>query len=173
VEYPVLVYVVEPGKEGQVRLVRIASQVVGLDIIDNCPIVRAYAAKRKTRIRAIPLPAWIDGELRTTRWRPTSEQHELPNEVVKRGPQVVAELPDEDSETGIGEIPLQAKDILASVAIELSDDAAVFVVKEDAPFMIERGQVLVRAFKSPIDRFEPAPCHDISSPRRTEVRQED
>jgi hypothetical protein len=129
------------------------SKVVGLDVFDDCPIIRAYSAQRRTRVRCIPLPAYVDRELRSPSWGSPTEQDELPDEIVKRGPQVVAELSDEEPETGIGEIAGEAKDVLAGVAVELTDDAAIFLVKEGAPFAVERGQVLVRAFKSPIDGF--------------------
>jgi hypothetical protein len=82
-----------------------------------------------------------------------SEEHELPNEIVKRGPQVVSELSDNEPETGIGHAG-KAEDIFAAVAIELTDNAAIFLVKpreEDRTFVIERGQVLVRSFKTPVD----------------------
>ena len=35
----------------------------------------------------------------------------------------------------------------------MTDDAAVFLVHEAAAFTVERGQVLVRAFKSPVNRL--------------------
>lgn len=75
----------------------------------------------------------------------------MPKEIVKRGPQVVAELPDDEPETRIGQVPGQAEDILTRIAIEISNDAVVFLVKEGAPFLIERGQVLIRSFEAPID----------------------
>jgi hypothetical protein len=134
-------------------LSRLVSKVVGLDVLNVCPIVRAYAAKRKEKVPLIPLPAFIDGELRSAGGASPTEQDELPDEIVKRGPQVVAELPDDESETGIGQTACQAENVLASVAIELTDDAAIFLVKEGAPFLVERGQVLVRSFKAPIDGF--------------------
>jgi hypothetical protein len=80
----------------------------------------------------------------------------LPNEIVKRGPQVVAELPDDEPETGIGGVAPEAKDVLAHIALEVTDDAAVYFVEpseEGQPFSIERGQVLIRSFNSPIDGF--------------------
>jgi hypothetical protein len=72
------------------------------------------------------------------------------------GPQVVSELSNDQADTGIGEIASKAKDVLAGIALEVADDGAIFLVKpfeERAPFTVERGQVLIRAFESPIDGF--------------------
>ena len=149
----VLVHVVEPRKEGQVRLRRAFSVLKGLDRLDCCPIIRAYAADRSPPPALIPLPAYVDGELGATGGTAASELNELPDEIVKRGPQVVAALADDDPETGIGQLPFEAKDVLAGIALEVSNDSAVFLAKEGVPFTIERGQVLVRAFDSPINGF--------------------
>jgi hypothetical protein len=150
---PMLVYVVKPGKERQVRLSGLVSKLIGLDTLDKCPIIRAYTASRTQKPLLIPLPAYVDGELRRTGRATPAEQNKLPDEIVKRGPQVVAELPDDEPETGIGEIASEAEDVLTGIAVELADDAAIFLVKEGATFAVERGQVLVRSFKAPIDRF--------------------
>jgi len=150
VEKSMLVYVVKPGKEGQVRLSGLVSKVIGLDFLNKCPIISAYSAKHPDT-RLIPLPAFVDGELRLRSGTSSPQEHELPKEIVKRGPQVVAELPDDEPETRIGQVPGQAEDILTRIAIEISNDAVVFLVKEGAPFLIERGQVLIRSFEAPID----------------------
>jgi hypothetical protein len=62
----------------------------------------------------------------------------------------VAELADDEPETGIGRIAIDAKDILAGIALEVTDDSAIFLFKKGLPFSVEAGQVLVRAFESPI-----------------------
>jgi len=82
----------------------------------------------------------------------TPKEHELPKEIVERGPQVVAELPDDQPETGIGRIAIDPKDIFAGIAIEVTNDSAIFLSKEGLPFTIERGQMLVRACESPVNR---------------------
>jgi hypothetical protein len=153
VEKPMLVYVVKPGKEGQVRLSRLVSKLIGLDALDKCPIIRAYAADSEKKVPLIPLPAFVDGELRSAGGAAAAKQDELPDEIVKRGPHVVAELPDDEPETRIGQITGQAENILTGIGIEVTDDAAIFLVEEGAPFVIERGQVLIRSFKAPIDGF--------------------
>lgn len=153
VDESVLVHIIEPRKEGEIRVRRAFSTLKGLDRLDHCPIVRAYASKHGGRSFQIPLPAFIDRELRLPCGAPSSQQHELPKEIVKRGPQVVCELSDDDPDTGIGELASKAKDVLAGIALELTDDAAVFLVKDRPPFAVERGQVLLRAFKTPIDGF--------------------
>jgi hypothetical protein len=66
---------------------------------------------------------------------------------------VVSKLADAEPETRIGGLAGVAKDVLPCIAIELTDNAAVFVVKEGAPFTVERGQVLLRAFEAPVDGF--------------------
>jgi hypothetical protein len=155
VDESVLVHIVQPRKLGEVRVRRARSVLKGLAPLDECPIVRAYAAKHPYA-GLIPLPSFIDGELRITSGAASPEEHELPNEVVKRGPQVVAELADDDADPGVGRIAVDPKDIFARVALELTNDSAVFLVKpreESEPFLIERGQVLVRSFQSPIDGF--------------------
>jgi hypothetical protein len=145
-----LVYVVKPRKQGQIRLSRLVSTLKGLDVLDSCPIIRAYATKHPDA-RLIPLPAFVDGELGLARGASSPQEHELPKEVVQRGPQVVSELPDDEPDTGIGEIAAEAKHVLAGIAVELTDDAAVFLVKEGISFAVERGQVLIRSFESPVD----------------------
>lgn len=151
VDEAMLVYIVEPGELGEVRLRRAFSFVKGLDRLDQCPIIRAYAAKHPGVRILIPLPAFVDRELGPTGGTPATGQHDLPDEIVKRGPQVVSELSDDEPDTGIGELPSEAKDLLAGVALELTDDEAIFLVKEDVSFTVERGQVLVRTFETPID----------------------
>jgi hypothetical protein len=158
VDKAVLVYVVEPRELGKVRLRRAFSFVKGLDRLDQCPIIRAYAAKSFPSFASfassyplIPLPAYLDGELVRPDGTPPTGEYELPNEIVQRGPQVVSELPDDQPDTGIGELPSEAKDVLAGIALELTDEEAVFLVKEDVPFTVERGQVLIRTFETPID----------------------
>jgi hypothetical protein len=154
VQDAMLVHIVEPRKEGKVRIRRAFSRTIGLQELDGCPIIRAYSAKRSTpNAILIPLPSFLDGELRLASGTTASESDELPDEIVKRGPQVVSELPDDQPDTGVGEFPAEAKDVLAGVALEMTDDGVVFLVKEGVPFVVERGQVLVRSFKSPIDGF--------------------
>ena len=152
-DVPMLVYVVEPREEGEIVVRRAFSSVVGLDRLDRCPIIRAYSAERHPPLLAIPLPAYVDGELRLSRGTAAAELHELPDEIVKRGPQVVAELPDDEPDTGFGELAAEAYDVLAGLALEVSNDAAIFLAKKDLPFAVERGQVLIRAFEAPVDGF--------------------
>jgi len=86
----------------------------------------------------------------------------LPKEIVKRGPQVVSELPDDEPETGIGRLAVEAEDVLACIVVELTDEAGIFLVKpseEPLPFSVERGQVLVRSFESPIYGFQGMATH--------------
>jgi hypothetical protein len=157
----VLVHVVEPRKKGEVRLRRAFSVLKGLDALDKCPIIRAYTAKHP-EARLMPLPAFVDGELRTPSGTPSPEEHELPKEIVKRGPQVVSELPDDEPETGIGRLAVEAEDVLACIAVELTDEAGIFLVKpseEPLPFSVECGQVFVRLFESPINGFEGMATH--------------
>jgi hypothetical protein len=153
VEEAVLVHVVEPRQEGKKRLRRAFSVLKGLDRLDSCPIIRAYSAKGALSASPIPLPAFIDGELRRTSGAAAAKSNELPDEIVKRGPQVVGELSDDEPDTGIGKLAAEVKDILAGIALEVTDDEAVFLVAEGVPFSVERGQVLVRSFDSPIDGF--------------------
>lgn len=150
VDEPMLVHVVKPRKQGQIRLRRVFSVLKGLDRLDECPIIRAYAAKHPYA-RLIPLPAFVDGELRLPAGGAASKEHDLPNEIVKRGAQVVSELPDDEPDTGIGRLAAETEDVLAGIALELTDDAAIFLVKEGVPFSVERGQVLVRSLKPPVD----------------------
>jgi hypothetical protein len=155
VDEAVLVHIVQPRKKGKVRLRRAVSVLKGLDVLDKCPIIHAYTAKHP-KARLIPLPAFVDGELRLAGGAASPEEYELPDEIVKRGPQVVSELPDDEPETGIGRLAVEAKDVLACVAVELTQEAGIFLVKpglEGVPFSVERGQVLIRAFQSPIDGF--------------------
>jgi hypothetical protein len=91
--------------------------------------------------------------LRTPAGAAAPKEHELPKEIVERGPQVVAELPDDQPDTGVGRITIDPKDIFAGIALEVTNDSAIFLCKEDLPFSIERGQVLVRSFDSPVDGF--------------------
>ena len=153
---PVLVHIVQPIEMDQVRLRRAFSVAVGLSSLDSCPIIRAYAAKSPASVPLIPLPAFVDGVLRAPSGATAPEVDELPDEIVKRGPQVVAELPDDEPDTGVGEFAPDAEDIFARIALEVSDDAAIYLVKpgeERGDFFVERAQVLVRSFKTPIDRF--------------------
>ena len=147
------VHIVEPRQEREIRIRRAFSRLKGLDDLNRCPIIRAYAAKSATPAVPIPLPAFVDGELSAASGAAASEPDELPDEIVKRGPQVVSELPDEEADTGIGHLPFDPEDILAGVGIEITPDAAVFLVKEGALFAVERAQVLVRTFESQIDGF--------------------
>jgi hypothetical protein len=89
--------------------------------------------------------------LRTPAGAAAPEEHDLPKEIVKRGPQVVAELPDDQPETGVGRLAIHPEDILAGIALEVTDDSAILLIKEGLPFSVERGQMLVRAFESPFD----------------------
>jgi hypothetical protein len=148
-----LVHIVEPRQEREIRIRRAFSRLKGLDHLNRCPIIRAYAAKSATPALAVPLPAFVDGELRAPGGAAATEPDELPDEIVKRGPQVVSELPDEEPDTGIGHLPFETKDILAGIGIEITPDAAVFQVKEGAFFAVDRAQVLVRSFESQIDGF--------------------
>ena len=155
VDMPMFVHIVKPRKEGEIRVRRAVSELKGLVSLDDCPIIRAYTAKHP-EARQIPLPAFVDGELRLPTGATAPEEHQLPNEIVERGPQVVSKLPDDESDPGIGRLPIETKDILAGIAIELTHDAAVFLVDprlKGGSFLIERGQVLVRSFESPIDGF--------------------
>jgi hypothetical protein len=155
VDKPMLVHIVKPREQGQVRVRRAFSLLKGLAPLNDCPIIRAYSTKHP-KARLIPLPAFVDRELRVAGGAAAPQEHELPKEIVERGPQVVAELPDDESDTRIGRLPIETEDVLARVAIELTDDAAIFLVdspQEGPPLGIERGQVLVRAFKSPIEGF--------------------
>lgn len=154
VDESVLVHVVQPSQQGGVRLRRAFSVLKGLDRLDRCPIIRAHAAKRAPlQPFSIPLPAFLDGELRLASGAAPSEQHELPRDIIQRGPQVVRELPDDDPDTGMGQLSFEAKDVLAGIALEVTDDEAIFLVNDGVSFTVERGQVLVRAFESPIDGF--------------------
>jgi hypothetical protein len=63
----------------------------------------------------------------------------------------VSELPDDQADTGIGWVPAETKDVLARIAFEVTDNAAIFIVEEGAPFAVERGQVLVRALKPKVN----------------------
>jgi hypothetical protein len=76
-----------------------------------------------------------------------TKEHELPKEIVERGPQVVSELGKDEPDTGFGSVAADTKDILACLAVEIADDAALFLVREGAPFSVECGQVLVRALQ--------------------------
>jgi hypothetical protein len=150
-----LVHIVEPREQGQLRLRRAFSVLKGLDRLDCCPIISAYTADHP-KVGLIPLPAFVDGELRSSGGAPSSQKHELPKEIVQRGPQLVTELPDDEPETGFGKLAANPKDVLAGIALEVTHDGATFVVKpfeEPLPFLVERGQVLLRAFDSPIDGF--------------------
>lgn len=153
VEKPMLVYVVEPRELGQLRIRRAFSFLKGLDRLDRCPISRAYTAKFGFGARLVPLPAFVDREFRSLVRDVAFEEDELPDEIIKRGPQVVSELPDDQSDAGVGELPFKAEDILAGLAIEMSNNSAALLVKEGTPFAVESGQVLLRAFESPVDGF--------------------
>jgi hypothetical protein len=152
-ENAMLVHVVEPRDGGErVRIRRLGSKVIGLGCLDQCPIIRAYSAKHPTAAQ-IPLPAFVDGKLRAPTGAAAPKEHELPKEIVERGPQVVAELPDDQPEPGVGRVAINPEDIFAGIALEVTDDSAIFLRKEGLPFSVERGQVLVRAFESPVDRL--------------------
>jgi hypothetical protein len=145
VEHSMLVRVVQPSETCEsVQVSYLGSKLVGLHALNECPIVSAYAANHPAGFQAIPLPAFVDGELCIPGGLSAAKEHELPKEIVQRGPQVVAELGHDQSDTGIGWWSAETENILAHIAIEVTDDAAVFIVQEDAPFAVECGQVLVR-----------------------------
>jgi hypothetical protein len=56
----------------------------------------------------------------------------------------VPKLGHDEPDTGIGWWSAEAEDILAGIALEVTDDAAIRLVKKGAPFAVEAGQVLVR-----------------------------
>jgi len=145
VEHTMLVRVVQPVQEGERVTIRyLDSKLVGLHTLNECPIVRAYAAKHAARVGTIPIPAFADGELCLPGRLTAAKEHQLPEEILQRGPQVVAELGNDESDVGIGWWSTQTEDILAHLAIEVTDDAAIFIVEKGAAFAVEAGQVLVR-----------------------------
>jgi hypothetical protein len=145
VEHAMLVRVVQPVQESEGVTIRyLDSKLVGLHALNECPIIRAYAAKHAGRVGAIPIPAFADGELCLPGRLTAAKEHQLPEEILQRGPQVVAKLGNDESDMGIGWWSAQTEDILARIAIEVTDDAAIFIVEKGAPFAVEAGQVLVR-----------------------------
>ena len=84
----------------------------------------------------------MDGELRSPfRLVPPCED-ELPEQVVQRAPEEVRKLAKDDTPPQGWWPAAHAKDILARVRLEVSDEAAVFTTKKPRDF-VEGVQVLV------------------------------
>jgi hypothetical protein len=128
------------------------STVVWLDALNNCPVFRARSLQGVFGSLRVPFAFLVeDWECRAT--LPSSrcastQDDELPDQFVQQRPQVMGELANEDSPFPARRISRYAKDVLARLTIELTDETAIYLLEKGGDFLIEEGQVLISAFET-------------------------
>lgn len=154
----VLVGIPEAVKDHEKVASRVVTpSVVRLNFLDYCPCLTRNAPKPSLGpfVEAFRRLFFEDGESvpPASRLRClASFVDELPHQVLKRGPQVVDDLPDQHAESvrSVGEA--DAEEVLIRLGLELSDDLIGAKLEPGPGFRIERFQV----FQCPLALFEAA-----------------